>query len=263
MGMGDAFAERGQLPYDESRKHFTDSDELCDYVARATGGVCLLGFSAGKDSIGSWLQLRRFFRVIMPVYFYYVPGLHFVDESLRYYEDYFGQRIHRFPDESLQRAVTFGLYQAPVHHNFWKRAVVHRSLTPDFVFNHLRRQYLAATGGASRWALKAEGRRKSDSMRRNFAIMKHGSVVYRQRKFYPIFDWKNDRVAATIRDAGLKLPVDYRLFCRTFEGPRAEQLAVLREVFPDDYARVLDYYPLAEADELRRNFFATERLAGY
>ena len=57
---------------DELRKHFGNSDELCEYMAGLCGGGTLLAFSCGKDSIVAWLKLRRYFRKIVPYYLYYV-----------------------------------------------------------------------------------------------------------------------------------------------------------------------------------------------
>lgn len=259
---GDALAERGPLPWDRKRQHFRNSDELCDYVARAMGGMCFLGFSCGKDSIAAYLQLRRFFRTIVLVYFYYVPGLSFIEDSLRYYEDTFGQRIHRLPHESLGEAVTFGIYSYPQHHRLWFEAAVHRNMSMETGYDYLRRQYRSASFGASRYALYAEGRRMADAFRRRLSIMKHGSIVAKQGRFYPVYDWSNARVVTEIRASGVKLPIDYRIFGRTFEGPRADQLDVIKKVFPDDYDRILEYFPLAEGDAARRRFFTTEGLVG-
>jgi hypothetical protein len=82
---------------------FNSGEELCKYISEATDGKTLLSFSGGKDSIGAWLQLRRYFPEITPVFMYLIPGLSFVEESLSYFEDYFGTRIIRMPHPSLYR----------------------------------------------------------------------------------------------------------------------------------------------------------------
>jgi len=85
------------------QSHFTDSDELCEYMAELSGGNTLLAFSCGKDSIVAWLKLRKYFKKIVPYYMYCVPNLEFVEKSLRYYEDWFGCHIARMPHPSLYR----------------------------------------------------------------------------------------------------------------------------------------------------------------
>ena len=63
------------------RKHFDNSDELCEYMADLCNGCTLLAFSTGKDSIVAWLKLRRYFRKIVPYYLYCVPNLEFIEKT--------------------------------------------------------------------------------------------------------------------------------------------------------------------------------------
>ena len=71
-----AFGRAERCPKDAPR-HFASCDELCAYLARFND-TAILGFSAGKDSVGCWLQLRKHFKRVVPFYLYYVPGISFV-----------------------------------------------------------------------------------------------------------------------------------------------------------------------------------------
>ena len=97
-------------------------------------------------------------------------------------------------------------------------------------------------------------------MRRRFLIEKHGSVFPVQHKFLPIYDLKTPDVLAMIRDAGVKLPTDYKFLSRTFEGLRYAQLGPLSKVYPEDVKKILEWFPLAKAELLRRQFYAEEGL---
>ena len=66
------------------RLEYNTSAELCDQMARECD-TAILAFSTGKDSIAAWLQMRRYFKRIIPYYCYSVPGLEFVEKSLCYY----------------------------------------------------------------------------------------------------------------------------------------------------------------------------------
>ena len=44
----------------------------------------ILAFSAGKDSLGAWLAMRGYFSRILPVYYYGIPGLEFIERGIRY-----------------------------------------------------------------------------------------------------------------------------------------------------------------------------------
>lgn len=53
----------------------------------------LLAFSCGKDAVAAWLAIREHFDEVVPYYLYLVPALDFVNESIDYYERYFGTKI--------------------------------------------------------------------------------------------------------------------------------------------------------------------------
>ena len=75
--------------------------------------TAILAFSTGKDSIAAWLQMRRYFKRIVPYYCYSVPNLGFVERSLAYYEDFFGTHIYRLPHRSLYRCLRGLVFQPP------------------------------------------------------------------------------------------------------------------------------------------------------
>ena len=68
---------------------------------RAACQDTLLAFSAGKDAIAAWLAIRPHFERVIPYYLYLVPGLEFVEESLAFYERFFGAKIARLPHSRL------------------------------------------------------------------------------------------------------------------------------------------------------------------
>ena len=72
-------------------------DEICRKVRERTDTVAL-SFSNGKDSLAAWLILRKHFRRIIPIYQFLVPDLEFIEQSLTYYEKFFGERIRRVPN---------------------------------------------------------------------------------------------------------------------------------------------------------------------
>lgn len=72
------------------RIEYTNSAELCERMAQECD-TAIIAFSTGKDSIAAWLQMRRYFKRIVPYYCYSVPNLGFVERSLAYYEDFSGR----------------------------------------------------------------------------------------------------------------------------------------------------------------------------
>lgn len=86
--------------------------ETIDFV-RGRQAETLLAFSTGKDAIAAWLALREKFDAVHPYYLYLVPGLEFVEESLDYYERFFGTKIVRLPHPSLHRWLNSFTFQPP------------------------------------------------------------------------------------------------------------------------------------------------------
>lgn len=102
---------------------FENGNELCSHIHRVTGDTVILSFSGGKDSVGAYIQLKRHFGNVVPVYMYTVPGLKFVEDSLRYYEEQvMGRHILRFPHPSLFRLLNNLILQSPEHCRIIERA---------------------------------------------------------------------------------------------------------------------------------------------
>ena len=226
-----------------------DSEKLCERLA-AEYDTALCSFSMGKDSIASFLQMRKYFKRVELVFKYPIPGLEFQERALAYYEDKFGQRIKRMPHPSLYRQLASCMYQTP------ERA--------DRLFDL---DLYACSHGEIMQASKVDlglpdetwtgvGIRINDGLIRRVHIKTHGPVSYKTREFYPVWDWDNARLVSEIRKSGVKLPVDYKIWGRSFDGFDYRFLIGLKQHFPRDYAKVLEFFPLANLELLRYEKFA-------
>jgi len=233
---------------------FESSDELCRYVKEQGGGKALLSFSTGKDSIACWLQLRKHGIEVFPVYMYLVPDLEFIERSLRYYERVFDTRILRLPHPSLYRWLNALIFQPPEHCAIIEQANLLKYDYPDafVVSKHIF--------GLPQQTFCAVGVRAVDSPQRWTAIKRHGPLNEGKRTFFPVFDWRKEQLISEIKQSGVKLPVDYKWFGRTFDGLDYRFMAPLREQSPRDFQRVLEWFPLADLElfrmERRRDFYA-------
>lgn len=222
-------------------------EQVIAEIRRRTDTI-LLAFSCGKDSIAAWLECRKHFSHIVAFYMYLIPDLEFVERSLRYYEDWFGCRIIRVPHPSLYRMLNNFVFQAPQN-----CATIEAANLADFdytdMYTAVRRKM-----GLSDDAYAASGVRAVDSPYRLVAVKRYGAINHKKRHFYPIWDWRKDRLLAEITHAGIKLPPDYRLFGRSFDGIDYRFLKPIRDAYPDDYARIIEYFPLAELEIKRREY---------
>lgn len=228
-------------------------EEVVRQVRAETGPGTMLAFSTGKDSIGAALALRRAFdrEGVTPFYLYLVPGLEFVEESLDYFERklFGGQRIIRMPHPSLYRWLNAYLFQPP-----HRAAVIYAAKLPTFDYRFVHDLIRDQCGIPK--ALVATGVRAADSPIRRVSIMQHGPILRQKGEYFPIWDWNKERLVNEISAAKVKLPVDYRIFGRTFDGLDARFLIPMRKHLPRDFARLLEWFPLAEAE-----IFRAERLS--
>lgn len=229
------------------------SEELCSRISKETGGVAILAFSCGKDAIGSWLQMRRHFTRIVPVYLYLIPGLSFIEESLSYFEDFFSTRIIRLPHPSLFRWLNTAIWQPPERIRIIEGLRLSVKAFPD-MWRMVRDDL-----GLEECVMTGVGVRSADSIVRRNAILKHGAMNRKKGEFFPIYDWNKARLLDELRSSGVRLPVDYEWFGRSFDGIDARFLAPLRDHAPEDYAKVLEWIPLADIDIFRREVMHENR----
>lgn len=232
---------------------YTDSDQLCRDIAEQSGRTCLLSFSCGKDALGAWLQLRRHFDRIIPYYLYLVPGLGFVEGALAGFEQALGTRIIRLPHPSLYRWLNNMVFTSPDR----ARSIEDADL-PSFDYADLEEELRKDLGLPDVWI--GVGVRAVDSPARWGSIQQHGPLNRNRRVFYPVYDWRKARLLEEIEASGIKLPPEYRLFGRSFDGLDYRFLAPIKEHYPADYARILHWFPLADL-ELSRMEYRREAVA--
>lgn len=219
-------------------------EALYSFVREFAGDTALLSFSCGKDSIALWLHIRDKFKVI-PYYLYWVPGLKFIEKSLAYYEDFFGQHILRLPHPLFYKMLNDYLYQPP------ERIALIRALNfPSFTYADID-DIIARYSGLDN-PFCAIGMRMKDNVDRRNLILQQGSVGFGSRRyFYPIWDWDVNQVARMINDSGVALPIDYQIFGRTIAAWDYQYLAPLKQHFPEDYERILEWFPLIDLELFR------------
>lgn len=230
------------------------SRALCERVALESKGICLLGFSRGKDSIAAWLWLRQFFDRIIPFHCASVPHLRFVDRSLDYYERFFATPVLRCLSNSFTGAMARAVYQD------WRDeeendAMEWHNCDNNDVANTIRK-HLGISGVWCAFGINA-----SDSIDRRIYVNKYRGRIESHRNFYPCFDWTREGIFDVILGAGVVLPGDYLLDNRSLSGlPGFRELMRMERVYPDDFARVEFFFPLIRA-ALARMEFRSRRVA--
>jgi hypothetical protein len=215
----------------------------------------LLGLSFGKDSLATFHALLDTWprEDIVAYWLYPHPHLAWQRRQLRYYRERLGIPIHAVAARSLWQHLSDVLYQPPQH---LPTLLAHHEVMGPTEYEALYWMIAqnADIGHLNPWI--AHGVRAADSPVRRISITQHGPYNLALRTFYPIWDERKADLLVRLRDLrdnmGVKLPVDYRLWGRTFDGQDYRFIQPLAEAFPDDYDRLREMFPLMDTEFIRR-----------
>lgn len=201
--------------------------------------VCV-SYSLGKDAITTALALLEDEIPFIPVFFYEVPDLEFVNETIEYQQEKLGVRIRQYPHPSLYRWLNELVYQppeksvyilasdliTPTYEQMWEWVKANEELKPET------------------WV--ADGVRAADSIVRRASLSRHGIMKPSNCKVSPVADWRINAVREIMKRHNFDLPIDYELFGRSFDGLDPRFLRPIKENLPKDYMRILEWFPLAD-----------------
>jgi hypothetical protein len=208
----------------------------------------LLSFSLGKDSIATWLSIHGKFRRIVPYYLYTIPGLSFIEAALRYYEQKFDTRIYRYPHPSFYKQLDGGMFQHPVILPVIEAAGLSAGSYSDI------NAWCCDDARIDHDTYVATGVRAADSPVRRVAFTTHGVISHNKRIFYPVWDWTKQDVLDSLTLNRVALPVDYKIFGRSLDGFDLRFLLPIKQHYPDDYKRILDWFPFSDMEIARYEF---------
>jgi hypothetical protein len=219
-----------------------------DYSELPNSPVTLVSFSMGKDSLATYLEVCEHFEKVVPFYLEGVPGLEFVEVNLSYYENKIGRRIIRLPQPRFYAMLNDLIYQPPVeerHRLIWGWGL------PNHSHQEIHHAVCKCEGLDPSVVYTGIGLKYADSIQRRTALARNGLVTHSLKKYYPIAHYTKQDVLDKIKRADWKLPTDYRYFKDSFDGLQIRYLLPIKQHFPRDYARILEWFPLAECEVLR------------
>lgn len=227
----------------------TPSQQIREDLAAKKKKVAL-AFSRGKDSIAAWLALRDAGVEVVPYHMHRIPdpdqpergirGLAFVEDSLRYFEDWFQTPILRVMHPAWYRQLSNFVFQPPGRIATIDACELIVPSYEDLV------DIIRAEAGLPSDTFACDGVRAADSPQRRVAMASHGPINYNQHKIHIVWDWRKRHIREAIAQSGIKLPVDYDLWDRSFDGIDLRFLPGLRDTFPDDWDRLLFWFPLVD-----------------
>ena len=192
-------------------------------------------YSGGKDSaVVLDLAFRRF-KTVHVVFMYQVQGLSFQEATLRWAEKRYGCEIYRIPHFELSKMLRAGI--------FCKPDLSVRVVSISDVYAHVRGAF------GLRWIVAGE--RCGDSTVRNAIIKASGPIDEKRGRFYPLAFWKKPDVMAYIKARGLKISPESALLGHSFRALDGKDLSIIKQHYPDDYAKILNVFPLVEVNIVR------------
>ncbi len=202
----------------------------------------IVGFSGGKDSIVTLDLCFKYFKRVQPFFMYLVPGLEFQEKMLRWYENKYKTEIVRIPHFEVSNFLKYGSLTV------FDDNVEIVGITDTY-------EYMRQKTGIH-WI--AAGERCADSIVRNAMIKHSGSIDYKRGRFYPIAYWKKNEVLEYIKYKKLYLSPEQKRLGFSFRSLDGSELAVIKENYPKDYAKILKVYPFAEASVIHHKMYGSD-----
>lgn len=254
-------------------------------------GRVILSFSGGKDSIAAWCVMKEIGVEVRAYCMRMIPGLSWFEDYLDYCEDVFGSKILRTQHPQMYHWVR--TYQSQPPHR--KNAIDFLQL-PRFSFEDIERgvrrtlafeydeidqaeatanvtlrkpkkgekkKELRQLSKSVNWkgAWVAVGTRIVDSPMRRYRFKTLGWKRQKIRKVFPIYNFKKQDVVDVIKRHGVKLSPCYKMFGRSFDGVDFRYLDGIREYYPQDYQRILEWLPMQDVEFARVEFARRHGLA--
>jgi 3'-phosphoadenosine 5'-phosphosulfate sulfotransferase (PAPS reductase)/FAD synthetase len=216
-------------------------DDLKDFLINQK--KVTLGFSTGKDSLACAIVCRNLDVEYIPLFFYHVPDLEFVNENIRMYEKVLNISIKQLPHPLL--------YDSLRHQNFQTPKMI-KWMPPfaNITFEDLIDIYLADIGDKNKY-YDVVGARANESFNRRMTFRKYGAIRVEKQKVYPIHNWSAKDVNNYIKENNIPFSNDYNTWNRSFDGIRYTFLHGLKKDYPNDYKKIQEYFPLIDIELFR------------
>jgi phosphoadenosine phosphosulfate reductase len=200
-----------------------------------------VGFSCGKDSIATLDLACKHFSYVVGFFMYMVPGLQFQESYIKFIENRYGIQIMRIPHFQLGMMFRNASLRNPTGNS---------ADVPLLAITDIEAHVRNLTG--VEWI--AYGHKTCDSIERNGMLKANGGIDESTGRMFPIAFWKHSQVKSYLRLNNIPLPRDYDLFGHSFGRLWAPELEAIKSHFPEDYERIIEVFPYAEAQIKRAEF---------
>jgi len=209
--------------------------DLIKEVSQLTDRAILFHSAAGKDSIALLDLMHPYFKEIQCVFMYIVPELEHINKYIQYAERKYDVQFIQIPHFALYNYIKIGHLgiQKDIKTHLPNLAIITDRIKTKFGID---------------WAFF--GFKQSDSMNRRLMLRtyENNAINFKNKKCYPLSEWKNADVLKYIESKQLINPIHYGGICQS-SGTSIDDINFLlycKKYYPNDYQKVLLYFPLAE-----------------
>jgi len=208
---------------------------------RERSDAVMVAYSDGKDSRAILDMCARTFSRVEAFFMYLVPGLACVEEGLEWARRRYNLKIHQYPHWLLSRLIRQDVYRLNFHtlDGF-----------PEWKVADLYRAAMAESG----IRLVATGAKKADSQWRKRNLASTAGYDY---LLQPVREWSKTEVLAYLRSQGLPIPPSSNRSATGIDLS-TPSLLWLHDTYPEDFRRVCEVFPMAEAVVWRRKWHGVE-----
>jgi 3'-phosphoadenosine 5'-phosphosulfate sulfotransferase (PAPS reductase)/FAD synthetase len=198
----------------------------------------IVGFSGGKDSWCCLDLCMKVFKNVTAFFMYLIPDLECVEVELNKARQKYGITILQYPHWLLFRCIKYGTYCD----GHWKNS----QAIWEPKINDIHKAVIADTG----INLICQGAKEADSMwrRRYFTINKFEQIIY------PLKKWQKIDVLSYLKINNIPLP-DSSGKNATGVDLSTPSLLWLYDNYPNDFKKLLQFFPYAEAVVKRREYY--------
>ena len=222
----------------------------------------LLWYSTGKDSVAAWWALKQRGYDVVPVYRQLIPGLEFMDAPMRAHEAFFGSEVTIVPSPlnlpSLARFINakidgVGLVTA--------RDSVQNAVDSPSLFKAGREATNDTLIDDLGCDVAIIGTKASDSLPRRPHFKVDGPYTAKERLF--ALNWRLQKNAPfrSMMQHQIPIPRYYIWLGLSPELHLEYEFYFIKKYHPDDYERILSYFPAVDAFVKKHEYAPTgERL---
>lgn len=192
-------------------------------------------FSSGKDSIATLDLCCKYIKKVIAVHLYFVKGLSFRENILKYYSNRYKIPVHQYPQTDVSRI-------------FSNQAFVNTTKDVSKIKQFDIELFIRKKHNIS---FLAYGYRKNESLQRRGQLSKCDGLEKKFKRFFPIADWTHKDVLHYMKCEKLPLSVEYSYGFRDINFFEGKGLIWLYRNYPDDYERVKQVYPFIDAELMR------------